>query len=89
MVDLITATETAIRSNKLTQAEAKQIRPKASAGLVYQCSLLTKEETRVILALSQEPNITILPADKGRCVIILDTSDYRAKMTTLHSDNST
>ncbi|XP_023255234.1 uncharacterized protein LOC111649770 [Seriola lalandi dorsalis] len=28
-------------------------------------------------------NITILPADKGRCTVILNTSDYHAKVATL------
>ncbi|XP_065326070.1 uncharacterized protein LOC135932513 [Pelmatolapia mariae] len=92
IVDLITATETAIRINKLSQTEAEQIRMKVSATLSsakVPPSNLTLQEKKAIASLSKDHNITILPADKGRCTVVLNTTDYHAKITTVLSDNNT
>ncbi|XP_029683234.1 uncharacterized protein [Takifugu rubripes] len=66
-VELITATETAIRNNKLLEAEAEQFRLKVTAALASAkppTSNITNEEKRAIASLAKDKNITILPADK-------------------------
>ena len=47
------------------------------------------EERREASTLSKDPSITILPSDKGRCTVILNTSDYHTKITSLLSDCET
>ncbi|XP_049914604.1 uncharacterized protein LOC126398968 [Epinephelus moara] len=92
IVDLITATESAMRKNNLTGTEAEQLRLKVSAALSNAMpppSNLTTEERKVVTSLSKDPNITILPADKGRCTVVLNTSDYHNKVATLLSDTNT
>lgn len=91
IVDLITATETAIRINKLSQTEAEQIRMKVSATLSsakVPPSNLTIQEKKAVASLSKDHNITVLTADKGRCTVVLNTTDYHTKITTLLSDNN-
>uniref|UniRef100_A0A3P9B4B1 Metalloendopeptidase n=1 Tax=Maylandia zebra TaxID=106582 RepID=A0A3P9B4B1_9CICH len=80
IVDLITATESAIRINKLSQTEAEQIRMKVSATLSSAKVLpsnLTIQEKKAIASLSKDHNITVLPADKGRCTVVLNRDGYR------------
>lgn len=92
IVDLITATESAIRKNNLTETEAEQLRLKVSAALSSAKpppSNLTTEERKAVTSLSKDPNITILPADKGRCMVVLNTPDYHNKVSTLLSDTNT
>ncbi|KAL3972435.1 transcription elongation factor S-II [Sarotherodon galilaeus] len=52
-------------------------------------SNLTLQEKKAVASLSKDHNITILPADKGRCTVVLNTTDYHTKITTLLSDNNT
>ena len=78
VVEFITATESAIRNNKLKEAEAQQIRIKASAAISYAKILpsnLTIQERKALRSLSKDQSITILPADKGRCIVFLNTSE--------------
>ncbi|TWW61021.1 hypothetical protein D4764_05G0011110 [Takifugu flavidus] len=88
-VELITATETAIRNNKLPEAEAEQIRLKVTATLASATSNITNEEKRAIASLAKDKNITILPADKGRCTVLLNTTDYDTKILSLLTDTAT
>ncbi|TWW62451.1 LIM zinc-binding domain-containing [Takifugu flavidus] len=91
-VELITATETAIRNNKLPEAEAEQIRLKVTAALASAkppTSNITNEEKRAIASLAKDKNITILPADKGRCTVVLNTTDYDTKILSLLTDTAT
>ncbi|XP_041430610.1 LOW QUALITY PROTEIN: uncharacterized protein LOC121397622 [Xenopus laevis] len=92
VVELITATESAIKNNNLKNEEAEQLRLKVSAALSSARtppSNFTTEERRALSSLSKDPNITILPADKGRCTVVLNTTDYDCKITTLLSDSNT
>ncbi|XP_070835613.1 uncharacterized protein [Chaetodon trifascialis] len=52
-------------------------------------SNLTYEERKVVASLSKDENITILPADKGRCTVILNTNDYQDKILSLLNDSNT
>ena len=67
IVDLITAAESAIKNNKLNSSEAEQIKLKVSANL-FNAKIPPSDihigERKTIPALSKDPNITILPADK-------------------------
>ena len=40
-------------------------------------------------ALSKDPSVTILPADKGRAVVVMDSSDYQQKIYGLLQDENT
>ncbi|KAI8490958.1 hypothetical protein Bbelb_313770 [Branchiostoma belcheri] len=52
-------------------------------------SNLSKEESAAIKSLRQDKNIVILPADKGRCVVILNREDYQQKCQELLNDDKT
>ncbi|XP_056876071.1 uncharacterized protein LOC130517890 [Takifugu flavidus] len=89
-VELITATETAIRNNKLPEAEAEQIRLKVTAALASAkppTSNITNEEKRAIASLAKDKNITILPADKDTATYEKlkrdPTSSYKKKVVDL------
>ena len=68
--DLITATESAIRNNKLADTEAEQLQLKVSAALANtkaHPSNFTTEERKASVAL------TILLSNKGRCTVVPNT----------------
>ena len=46
----------------------------------------SKGEFKALQELKADTDITILPADKGRSSVILNTTDYESKMSTLLSD---
>ena len=52
-------------------------------------SNITKEQSIALNNLSKDDSICILPADKGRSVVVLDKQDYVNKAQTLLSDTST
>ncbi|XP_023821902.1 uncharacterized protein LOC111949272, partial [Oryzias latipes] len=92
VVDLITATETAIKRNNLTGNQAEELRLKISAALSSAKpppSNLSSDERKALTALEKDHSINILPADKGRCTVILNAADYEAKVTNLLSDTTT
>ncbi len=49
----------------------------------------TVEEKRAITSLKYDPNITIVPADKGGAPVIMDKEDYKAKALQQLSDAET
>ena len=93
VVDLITATESAIRNDKISEAEAEQLCVRVTAALsstkTPPSNLTPQERKGRLSSLSRDQNIANLPADKGRCTVVLNTADYHRKITTLLSDNST
>ncbi|XP_039892768.1 uncharacterized protein LOC120736595 [Simochromis diagramma] len=92
LVELITATETAIRNNNIAEVEAEQLRTKVSACLSNAkppTSNITMEERKALTTLSDDNNIIILPADKGRCTVLLNQKDYYKKILSLLSDENT
>ena len=52
-------------------------------------SNITNAERKALTALAKDANITILPADKGRAVVVMNTSDYKEKAKNILSDNNT
>lgn len=52
-------------------------------------SNITKEEARAIKSLTRNKEITILPADKGRATVILDTEKYEEQMRDMLNDTNT
>jgi len=53
-----------------------------------QCNL-NKNELKALNSLKKDENIKILPADKGRCTVVLNTKDYDRKAKALLDDAST
>ncbi len=91
-VELITATESAIRNNNLNPSEGEELRAKVTASLVnakLPSSNLNKLEREAIKTLGSDKDIVILPADKGRCTVVLDKSEYHNKVCELLSDSKT
>jgi hypothetical protein len=52
-------------------------------------SNITMEECRALQHLKHNDSIQILPADKGRCTVIMDKDDYQDKISALLSDHHT
>ena len=50
---------------------------------------LTKNEYRALDSLKKDKSITVLPADKGRCTVVLNSKDYDQKAKALLSDTKT
>ena len=92
IVELITATESAIRKNKLSTTQAEELRLKVTAALSEAKNPtpnLSRQEMKAVASLSKDENITILPADKGRCTVVLNTVDYHNKVAALLEDGNT
>ena len=90
VVELVTATETACR--KLDPSNANELRSKVvntiSRPRTYE-SNISPLERKALKDLKSDKSIRILPADKGRCVVILDKSEYEEKCEELLSDSKT
>ncbi|XP_072038548.1 uncharacterized protein [Amphiura filiformis] len=92
VVDIVTSTESACR--KLPPGEAGELRAKV-VNLVTRpnCnkidSNLSKEEREALQQLQKDQSIQILPADKGRLVVILNSEEYNRKCEKLLSDTNT
>ena len=50
---------------------------------------VTKQEKSALKDLATEESIMILPADKGKCTVILDKEEYVNKINTMLSDTRT
>ena len=50
---------------------------------------LKKEEREALSSLARDKTITIVPADKGRATVVMNTEDYKSKANTLLSDTTT
>ena len=50
---------------------------------------ITAKEKLSLRSLAKDPDIMILPADKGRAVVVLNAQDYKAKAKALLSDRKT
>ena len=48
-----------------------------------------KEENEALKTLQRDNSVTILPADKGRATVILNTEDYKQRDNQLLSDTNT
>ena len=50
---------------------------------------ITKEENKALDGLKKDKNVMILPADKGRVTVVMDTVDYNSKIDNLLADSNT
>lgn len=91
VVDIITITEGACRS--LNSGQSDELRAKILNVLdkhdVIQDHNITKEEVKALESLRKDTSIKILPADKGRTTVVLDTDEYIRKCNLLLSDTKT
>ena len=92
IVDIVTTTEVACRN--LSEGDASELRAKV-VNLVSRPSAnnidsnLSKEERKALQDLQKDKDIQLLPADKGRLVVVLNTEDYHRKCEQLLSDSNT
>ena len=92
IVEIITSTETVISKANLNQGDAEKLRSKV-------CDILTsskppvhnntKEKKKALSDLMKDNYLSIVPADKERCVVVLNKSDYNEKCKELLTDDST
>ena len=91
IVDIVTTTEVACRN--LSEGDASELRAKIF-NLVSRPnannidSNLSKEERKALQDLQKDKDIQLLPADKGR-LVVLNTEDYHPKCEQLLSDSNT
>ena len=50
---------------------------------------MTRDELETLKRLSKDTSVTILPADKGRAVVVMHSSDYQQKISGLLQDQNT
>jgi hypothetical protein len=90
VIDIMTATESACRG--LPIGEADDLRSKVTTILRNHkppTPNISKEELKAIDSLRKDKDIKILPADKGKCTVILNTEDYMKKCKVLLNDSKT
>ena len=82
--EIITKVESAVRS---LDAEPADTVRRAVNTILQQVEPpkpnITKEERDALKSLKEDNTIMILPADKGRASVVLDTDTYHAKMSAL------
>ena len=82
---LITATESAIANARLQPDSADELRSRVSASLQSAKpppNNLSKGGYLALNNLKKGNNIQILPADKSRCTVVLNSTDYDHKSRT-------
>ncbi|XP_072051785.1 uncharacterized protein [Amphiura filiformis] len=92
VTDIITATESAIRNARLGPANAEELRSRVSASVISAKPPqhnLSKAEFTALESLKKNKDIAILPADKGRCTVVLNSTDYDKKAKELLGDTKT
>ena len=52
-------------------------------------SNLTSDNWKAMKSLKKDDNIMVLPADKGKCLVVMDRKDYIEKMETKLQDETT
>ena len=90
VVEYIAATESACRN--LPPNDAGELRSKVCTILKRHKKVesnITKEEAKALQDLKGDQSIKILPADKGKCTVVLDTETYHQKCSALLSDDKT
>ncbi|XP_072028121.1 uncharacterized protein [Amphiura filiformis] len=92
VVEFITGIETATKAIGHNTDEAARLRLDCIDILDHAKvpeSNITKEERSALRDLKSDRNITILPADKGRSTVVLNTATYKEKASELLSDGNT
>ena len=88
--EYIVATEQACKF--LPEEESHQLRAKV-AGLLHSAkppqSNMSKGERQALGNLAKNKDIAILPADKGKATVIMDTEDYELKVKEMLDDKRT
>ena len=89
--DFIIATELAC--HKITDPGQKADLRNSVAGILKSAKIThkntTREEWKAIQSIAKDKTIKVLPADKGRTTVILDTEQYENKMLTMLQDETT
>ena len=91
-MEYITATESAIYHGKLPAGVASGLREDVSLTLRNfkpPKQNLTKGEKEALETLSKDKSIMLLPADKGRMMVVMDTDEYNEKRAAPFSDSNT
>ena len=89
-LDYITAIEQGCRN--LAKGEAMCMRAEAIQELdkaKVPKSNLSAEEWKALKSLKEDEEIMILPADKGKCLVVMDRKDYLSKMEEKLKDETT
>ena len=92
VVEIITATESAIRSANIGDSKASELRHAVNNILSQSKQVkpnVTKAEQQAIKDLKSDKSIAIVPADKGRCTVLLNECDYDKKCQDLLKDTKT
>ena len=88
--DFIVATELACTN--LPTSDANSLRGEAAKILGSNNKPkhnITKSEREAIKSLQKQDSIIVLPADKGKCVVVMDKTEYLEKANTMLSDTRT
>ena len=91
IVELITSTESAIVHANLEESKAEELRHKVCSILVNSKpppQNISQSERKALNDLSHDKNIVNLPADKGKCTVVLKSADYESKCDELLKDCS-
>ena len=88
----ITATENACKN--LSSEKASQLRATVCSMLRKPANLkveqnLDRSERKALRNLKNNKSVTILPAEKGRCAVVMNTEEYVSKCKDLLHDEST
>ena len=82
--EIIAKVEAAVRQLDAEQADTVR---RAVNGILQQAEPpehnITKEMRDALKSLKEDESIIVLPADKGRASVVMDTDTYRTKMSTL------
>jgi hypothetical protein len=92
VVEFVTSTETAIRNAHLSQSDAESLRHKVCTTICntkLPPSNITKDEREALKDLTKDDSIAIFPADKGKCIVLINKQDYDAKSKHLLKDKKT
>ncbi len=90
--DFITSIETACKLIGPDSEDAAHLRSKCVSVLKQNripLSNISKQEREALEELKSNHNIMVLPADKGRTTIIMNTNDYNTKFLDLVNDPKT
>ena len=82
--EIIAKVETAVRQLDAEQGDTVR---RAVNGILQQAEPpepnITKEMRDALKSLKEDESIMVLPADKGRASVVMDTTTYQAKISTL------
>ena len=91
-LDLLSTIEPIIENIKdISPSERSQLRLQTVSAIKSSKAEnnLTANEKEALTNLKQDPNIAIVPADKGKTTVILNKSDYEAKIESFLDDKDT